>query len=175
MSVKSTPSSLWVGRLFDGGTAFGFALRFRLMVMPRDSLSCSRPIAAVQRPVLYRFGDVSGTDVFSGVKVGDGARDFQNTVVGAGAQAQARHGAFKQALAVGGNIAIFADLPRAHLRVRINFLALIPFQLAVARLHHTLANLGGGFAAGIVAQLAIFYRGHVNMDIDAVKQRPGDF
>jgi hypothetical protein len=38
----------------------------------------------------------------------------RSEIVGAGAEAQARHGALEQALAVGGDVAVLADLTRAH-------------------------------------------------------------
>ena len=56
-----------------------FTAFFRFIV-PSD------PQLAVERTVLNRFGDVVGMDGFSAVKVGNGAGDFQDSIVGAGTE-----------------------------------------------------------------------------------------
>jgi hypothetical protein len=38
-----------------------------------------------------------------------------------------------------------------------------------------LADRGGAFDDGVAAQLFVFYGGDVDVDVDAVKQRPGNF
>ena len=48
------------------------------------SLGALSPIRAIQRTVLHRFGQMLGFDIGRGVEVGDGARDFEDAVVGAG-------------------------------------------------------------------------------------------
>ena len=55
------------------------------------------------------FGDVFGLDRVGAFEVGDGAGDFQDAVVGAGAEALLGHGAFEQAFAIGGERACGAD------------------------------------------------------------------
>src|SRR5439155_15844764 len=105
-----------------------------------------RPVATVEGPVLDGFGDVRGADGLGTLEVGDGARDFQNTVVGAGAQTQAGHGVFEQAFAVGRNIAILADLSRAHLGVAVNLFTLVELELAAQGRHHPRADLVAGDA-----------------------------
>ena len=45
----------------------------------------SRPIIPIQTPILHRLRQVFGADYLGMIEIGDGARDFQNTVVGAGA------------------------------------------------------------------------------------------
>src|SRR5438876_4863844 len=121
-------------------------LSFQLVAPPRSSYPDSsqkmlRPVAAVERPVLDGFGDVRGADGLGALEVGDGARDFQNAVVGAGAQTQAGHGVFEQAFALGRNIAIFADLSRAHLGVAVDLFTLVALELAAPGRHHALADL----------------------------------
>src|SRR5207249_12303807 len=120
-------------------------LSFQLVAPPRSSYPDSsqkmlRPVAAVEGPVLDGFGDVRGADGLGALDVGNGARDFQNAVVGAGAQTQAGHGVFEQAFALGRNIAIFADLSRAHLRVAVNLFTLVALELAAPGRHHPRAN-----------------------------------
>ena len=41
--------------------------------------------SSVQTPILNRLGDVGGLDFFGAGEVGDGAADFEDPAVGAGA------------------------------------------------------------------------------------------
>ena len=78
-------------------------------------------------------------------QVGNRARDLQDAVVGAGAQPLLHHGALQQVLGVGAQLAILADLARAHLGVGVNAL---PCQrrsgcsCTLAGVDHALANVG---------------------------------
>src|SRR5437660_1417701 len=101
------------------------------------------PKAPVQRPVLDRFRDVLGLDVGSAFQVSNRPRNLQDAVVGARAQALLLHGALQQALAIGGEVAVGADLFWRHLRVAIDFFSGggKAVELAIARLHHPLADL----------------------------------
>src|SRR5690348_415772 len=65
-------------------------------------LSALCPVGTVAGAVLDGFGEVFGFDGGGAVDVGDGAGDFQDAIVGAGAQALLRDGAFEEAFAVGG-------------------------------------------------------------------------
>ena len=58
---------------------------------------------------------------FDAFKIGDGARDFKNAIVGAGGQALLLHGALEQPLGVGAQLAVGANLARSHLRVGVDF------------------------------------------------------
>jgi hypothetical protein len=66
---------------------------------------------------------VFGLEVGGVFQVGHGAGDFQDPVVGAGAQALLSHGAFQQAFAVGGEFAVGADVAGGHLGVAVKFFA----------------------------------------------------
>src|SRR5437867_11060739 len=77
------------------------------------------------------------------------------------AQPQAHHSAFQQTLALGGDVAILANLPRTHLGVGINLFTLVATQLNFTGRNDALANLLGAFAARILAQLAVFHGGHI--------------
>ena len=46
----------------------------------------SDPQCAIETSILNRLAYVFGSDGFGGIKVGDGARDFENAIVGAGAE-----------------------------------------------------------------------------------------
>ncbi len=100
----------------------------------------SGPVAAVERAVLDGFRDVRIADVLRRVQIRNGARHFQNAIVSAGAEAQAVHSAFQQPLAIRRNVAVLADLPRAHLRVAVYFLSVEPLQLTFPRLDDAGAN-----------------------------------
>ena len=55
------------------------------------AFSCSMAYllqSPIQTPVLYGLGDVGGLDLFGSLEVGDGAADFEDAAVGAGAQTQ---------------------------------------------------------------------------------------
>src|SRR5208282_1893628 len=104
-----------------------------------------RPERAVQCSILDRLGYVLRLELRNRVKVCDGAGDFQDAVVGAGAEALMGHGAFQQAFAIGGEFAEFANELGRHLRVAIELLASSrkARQLNVTRSNHTPENRGG--------------------------------
>jgi len=77
---------------------------------------------AVQTPILDRFGDVGGLDFFGAGEVGDGAADFEDPAVGAGAQAQLVDSGVEQFFAIAIHGAITFDIPGAHLGVGVNVL-----------------------------------------------------
>src|SRR5271167_931645 len=83
----------------------------------------SRPKRPVQRSMLNRLGNEFRFELRSGIEVGNRARDFQNAVMGAGAESLRSHGAFEQALAISGELAEFANRLRRHLGVAIELLA----------------------------------------------------
>src|SRR5258708_39895798 len=47
----------------------------------RPGEPCSGPVISVQAAILHRFGQVLGRNVWRFVQVGDGAGDFQDTVM----------------------------------------------------------------------------------------------
>jgi hypothetical protein len=55
----------------------------------------SSPQLAIKRTELNRFGNVVAGNFFRAGQIGDGARHFQNAVVGAGAQVQVRQASLK--------------------------------------------------------------------------------
>jgi hypothetical protein len=63
------------------------------------------------------FSDVLAFDLRGGFPVGDGAGDFQDTVVGA--EALLLHGALQHALTVTAQITVGAYLARAHLGIGV--------------------------------------------------------
>src|ERR1700687_646657 len=103
-----------------------------------------RPIGAVEAAVLDGFGDVFGFKIGRFFQIGNGAGYFQDAVVGAGAQALLGHGAFEQALAVGGKFAEGADVAGGHLSVAVEFFAgsRETLQLLLAGADDAFANRG---------------------------------
>src|ERR1700730_261235 len=104
----------------------------------------SRPKRAVQRSVLNRLRDVFRLKPRNSVEVRNRARDFQDAVMGAGAESLLRHGAFEQALTIGGELAEFANGLRRHLGVAVEFLAFgrKARQLQLSGADHALENFG---------------------------------
>src|SRR6185369_3529453 len=77
------------------------------------------PVRPIQRPVLYRLGNVLALNLWAAFHIRNRPRDFQDPVMRAGAESLLLHRAFQHALTVSTQIAIGADLARAHLRVGI--------------------------------------------------------
>ena len=76
---------------------------------------------------------MSRLDVFAAVEVGDGAGDFEDSVVGASRESEAVHGVFQDVAARLVQVAVFLDELRGHLRTgmdgwifRITFLLNFP-------------------------------------------------
>src|SRR5208282_2173071 len=83
----------------------------------------SRPLrfvlrgGAVERAILNRLADVMRGDRGGAVEIGYRARDFQDARVGARAQAEAVEGELEQALPARLDLAVEAEVARAHLRI----------------------------------------------------------
>jgi hypothetical protein len=84
----------------------------------------SRPKRPIQRSVLNLLSNVPRFKLRNSVQVGDRACDFQDAVMGARAEPLLRHGAFQQALTIGGKLTGFTNGLRRHLCVAVEFLAL---------------------------------------------------
>ena len=61
----------------------------------------SGPVTAIQSAVLDGFGEMRHREVLCAFEIGDGARHFEDAVVGARRESLLLHGAFQQALGVG--------------------------------------------------------------------------
>ena len=109
-------------------------------------------------------------------EVGDGAAHLQDAVVGARRQAQTAHRRFEHPLALGVHAAVLADEPRRHLRVREDAVARKPFALPLSRTQHPRANLGRPLGLGRrrARKLLELHGRHVDVDVDAVEERPRD-
>src|SRR5215470_3634604 len=121
--------------------------------MLKARLQSSRPVRPIQRPVLDGFRDVFALKVGIPFQIGNGAGDFQDAVVGAGAQALLLHGSLQQALAVGVQLTVCSDLARAHLGVCVDFLsgAGEAVELYLASADYPVSDLGGAFCVAVTA------------------------
>src|SRR5581483_9314087 len=131
------------------------------------SRSALRPVVAIEAAILYRFGEVLCGDAGGVVEIGDGAGDLQNAIVRAGAEAQFAHGQFQRALTGVVQRAEAANLARRKMRV-----VETPPALDVASRFDALAHLRGSGAVLAGAQLFVGDRWNLDVQIDAVEQRP---
>ena len=83
---------------------------------------------------------MSRLDFFRAREIGDGAADFEDQAVGAGAQAQLVDGRFEQLLRVVVHGTITFDISGAHLRVGVDVSFLETLQLNRTRIIDPLAN-----------------------------------
>ena len=77
--------------------------------------------SSIQAPILNCFGDVRGFDVFYTGEVGDGAADFQNSAIGARAEAKLVDRGLQESFSFSIHRAVTLDVSGAHLRVGMNF------------------------------------------------------
>ena len=106
-------------------------------------------VAAVEVAVGDGFHDVVVEDVGAGFEVGDGAGDFEDAVVGAGAHVHALHGVAKLFQAGSVGLGVFVEQGWGHLGVAVDARVV----LEAALLEHSggddaLADGGTGFAWG---------------------------
>src|SRR5271157_4212790 len=136
----------------------------------------SGPVAAVEGPILDGLGEVGYGEVLDAFEVGDGTRDFEDAVVGAGGESLLLHGALEEALGVGAQLAVGANLAGGHLRVGVDLLAEFSksLPLAFAGSKHTGANLGRALDGRRAAQFLIFNGRDFDVNVDAVEKRAGD-
>src|SRR5713226_4583389 len=100
------------------------------------------PIGPVERAVMDGFGDVSGLNLSRVFEVGDGAADFQDAIVDARGQAQARHRAFQHRFAFRINPAVAPTQTGRHRGVRVDSFGGQARVLVVLRVDDTLGNAG---------------------------------
>src|SRR5262249_31329528 len=130
--------------------------------------------SSVQTPLLDRFGDMGGLDFFGAGEIGDGAADFEDPAVGAGAQAQFVDRGFEQSLGIVIHGTIALDISGAHLGVGMDVSFLKTLELDVTSLIDTLANHLRGFPSIATGEILIAYRRHFDLNIDSVEERAGD-
>jgi hypothetical protein len=128
----------------------------------------------VQTAILNRLGDMSGLDFFGAGEVGDGAADFEDAAVGAGAQAQFVDRGFQQSLRVVIHGTIALNVSRAHLGVGVNVSFLKALQLNHPRIIDPLANDLRRLTSVAAGEILIADGRHFHLDVDAVEEWAGD-
>ena len=109
-------------------------------------------------------------------EVGDGAGYFEDAVVGAGAHVHAGHGVFQLLQAGGVGFGVFVQQRRGHLGVAVDAgLILKTALLQGASSDDALADGCTGFAWGLAGHLVEINGLHLDLQVDAVKQRARDF
>lgn len=114
-------------------------------------------------------------DIPAVVEVGDGSAEFNHAVVGAGTELHPSHGDFEQVARGVRQDAKLLNFPRAHIgigdQVRVGGETL---GLVFACAFDLLTEFRRRRGALTVHQLVIFDTRHVNVNVDSVKQRPGE-
>ena len=130
------------------------------------------PTLPVEVSVIDGFGEMAGLDVFGGIKVGNGAGDFQDTVVGTGGQAQTLHGGFEQGQTGGIGHGIFMQKRRSHLGVAIDtFIIGKTLFLDSTRLDNPFTDSQTGFGRTLFGNLLKRHGNDLHLYVDTVEQR----
>lgn len=128
----------------------------------------SRQNLPVEAAVLDGFGDVGAGDVVTLFKVGNGAGDFEDAVVGAGGEAEAFHSEFDQAFRSLVNFAEFFQLSRTKLGVAANAFFFVALALKSTCHLHALPNGLGAFITRVDREFLEGHGGHFDVQIDPV-------
>src|ERR1039457_1187173 len=126
----------------------------------------SRPIVAIQAPILHRFRQMLRADTVRAAEVRDGARHLEDAVVGAGAQAHAADGHFQRPLA--GLVERAQAAQYARRDVGVVEPAVL---LDRTRRFHAGAHLLRGHSVILAPQLLVRHRRYFDVQVDAVEQR----
>jgi hypothetical protein len=118
------------------------------------------PQLAVEGAEADGFADVIGGDAVGAFEVGDGAGDFQDAIVGAGAEVVFGHGVLQHGERRFVERAVGLEFARAHARVAGDAGSVFePLLLDVARGDDPFADGGGGFAVALAGDVLEFHGG----------------
>src|ERR1700691_5857010 len=110
-------------------------------------------------------------DRAAAIEVGDRSRYLQDSRVGPRAQREAVDRELEQALARRLDLAMLAQLARAHLRVAEKRRLAEALDLQAARAVDPRADRRRALALVAIGQLLVAHRRHLDMDIDSIEQR----
>ena len=113
------------------------------------------------------FGDVLGGDVFGGGEVGDGAGDFEDAIMRAGAELELFHGHSEHGFALDAEGAKFAELLGAHAGIGAHFPRAKARGLELAGADDSFADGGAGLAGGLAAHFVKGHGGGLDVEIYA--------
>ena len=138
-------------------------------------VSLSRPVLAVQVAVADGFGQVGGLDGLAAFQVGNGAGYLEDTVVGAGREVEACHGAFQQGEAALIGTGVEGEQTAGHLCIAVDSGYLgVALLLHLSGTDHAFADDGARFAGAYISHLFERDGGYFNLQVDAVEQGAGD-
>jgi len=124
---------------------------------------------------LNGLAQVGCVDVGGGLEVGDGAGDFEDAVVGAGAEVEFVHGHAQEFDGFVVDFAMGLEQLGGHPRVATDTGAFCkPFLLNATGCNHPFADVAGGLAGMRAGEVFELDGGHFHMDVDAVEKRSGD-
>jgi hypothetical protein len=135
----------------------------------------SNPQGAVEGAVADGFEEVGWLDGVGGGEVGDGAADFEDAVVGAGAEVEFVHGLFQHGGTFGAEGAELLEGAVGHAGVGFVFGSGEARGLSLPGGEDACPDGGGGLGRGIVVEIAELHGGCFDMDVDAIEERSGDF
>ena len=115
-----------------------------------------------------------GDLVLSG-QIRDRPADLQNPVISAGAESQSRHGGLQELLGIGADLAESLDLFRPHLGIGTEPFPLEPLELTRPGTTDAFSDLLRTLAFCPRYNIPDLDLWHLDLDIDAVKKRAGDF
>ena len=148
------------------------------MVIPPEKREVNLPDASIKpvhHPVLDGFGDMGRGDLVLSGQIRDRPADLQNPVISAGAKSQSRHGGFQELLGLGADLAEFLDLFRPHLGIGTEPLSLEPLELPRPGTADSFSDPLRALAFCPRYNIPELDLWHLDLDIDAVKKRAGDF
>jgi hypothetical protein len=128
----------------------------------------------VQRPVLDGLEHVVRPDFRRTGEIGQGSRDLEDAVVRPGGEIELLHRMLQVTRGLGIVTAMFFHLAGAHGRVGRLRVGLEPPALDFPCGFHPLADPAGILAAAGGGEFAVVHQRHLDVQVDAVEQRPGD-
>ena len=144
-----------------------------LVCMPRQAFFLPHP--SIQTPILNRFRQMLLTNILRSIKIGNRPRDFENARVAAGGEAEALGDELEEAVTGFVRLAMFADEARRHLGVTVDATVAEAFFLNRAAGFDAQGDHFRGFGVGTIDEITILHCRDFNLDVDAVKERAGDF
>ena len=126
-------------------------------------------------PQADRFGDVLGLDIFNPGQVGNRACDLDDAVVASGREMERLEDVFDERFPLRVERTGFRELAMPHLRVAREMPTRETFLLHPAGGRDAFGNHRRWFAFDLRRELGVFRAIDLDVQIDAVQERPGNF
>ena len=134
-----------------------------------------QPVAPVKTPVLDGLAQMLGADGRAVGQIGDGSGHLQDSVVGAGREAEGFDRFLEDLCGRVSQPAVPGDLGGLHPGVEEHRGALETALLDSPHPFHAGGHRPGGLPAAVLDEIGIFYFRNMNVQVDAVEQRARDF